>query len=142
MAIYIPALGDAYPGNPPVDKSVRLTFGYSSDNDIQITSTGTYTLASVLQNVMIKNIRGRINTVFTTNMTMIVGDSDDTDGWFTDTDLAPESSDVAGIWNIGSGAYADGRSYSAVQDIQAVIAGTACLAGAGELIITYCDLPQ
>ncbi len=116
----------------------KFTIGaVSSDVDVVVNTTGTFELVNVPAGVLVTSVRANVDTAFTTNFTITIGDSDDVDGYFTDTDLAPESSDTLDVYNVGGGAYVDGRRYPAAQTIQAVGASATATAGKATIVIEY-----
>ncbi len=141
MTVNIPVEGDFYPNSPAVEKFKLITFGASTDADVVIGATGVYNMFYISQPCIVTGMRARIDTAFTATMTMTVGDSDDEDGYYTDTDLGPDDSDTEYLWEDAGGAYAKGRNYVAGgQYIHATIGTAACDAGAGQLIISYIDI--
>lgn len=121
----------------------KVIIGISTSDvtvDVTLGTTGTYDLIAVPAGVFVHGITAHVDTACTSSVTMEIGDSDDTDGFFTDTDLGADTSDAAHTWNVGGGAYGLGKIYSAAQNIQAVVGGATVAAGQITLVITYSHL--
>ena len=139
MAKSIPYVGEpVLDGFPALVKTAKVTFGAASgDPDVDLSATGTYNLITLPANCVVLGVRTNIHEAFTTSVTITIGDSDDLDGYCTDTTLKPDTAVTTGVLTTGGGAQTNGRSYSASQPIQAVVGGTDVLAGFGSLFVTY-----
>lgn len=132
--------GDLVPLSSVVTARKVKIGAVSSDVDVVMTTTGTYDLISVPAGVFVHSVVAHVDTAFTTSVAMEIGDSDDTDGFYTDTDLAADTSDANHAWNAAGGVYSLGKIYSAAQNIQAVLSGATAAAGQITLVITYSHL--
>ena len=135
----IPPIGDYIPDTHPSPvKVLKLSMGYGTDKDVPLAAQAVYNLVSVAANTLILSVRAEVLAPVGASTSITVGDSDDVDGWFTDTDLAPATSDTLGNLEDGSGAYAKGRYYPTAHNIDAVVGGANCTAGSINLFIEYC----
>ena len=117
----------------------KIRWGISTaDNaaDIAILTTDVYNLWSVPVGMVVIDMYSRMTTK-SAAMVATIGDSDDEDGWFTDTVMAPQDSEtVVNASIIGAGAYATTREYTTAQTIDMKVT-TANTDGAGTLFLLY-----
>lgn len=149
--ITIPQVGETYVGtNPGVMKVARVTVGVSSGNpDVIIEATGSYPIFTVPAGCVVTGVRARILEAFTATCNLNVGDSDDTDGFLTESVIACTafSSDTVNVLkrNAAAGGYLDttgadgGRAYDVSQDISAVIDTAAPTVGKAEIYLFYTE---
>jgi hypothetical protein len=139
-AIQIPAVGESGVGPPHGIMSEHFTVGFATTNDVVITATGNYTLASVVvtgpeDSIIVHDIKTQVTTAFTTSVVFTLGDSDDVDGYGTDTLINPAATGAA--FKKAATAYAEGKKYTAAQTIDIPVSGTPVLAGVMEVLIQY-----
>jgi hypothetical protein len=138
MTKSIPYVGETYLGDFPAPMKVaRVTFGFSSDDDVPMAAQGVYDLITLPANAVVLSAKTIVKTAFTSSVTITIGDSDDADGWSASATIAPQTAVSTGILTSGGGAYAAGKIYSASQPLQATVGGANVAAGEGELFIQY-----
>jgi len=101
----LPIEGDmALPG---VLHCARLTINASD-----CTSAAVNELFDPDTDVFVGDIRTQIATAFTASTTLTIGDSDDTDGWYTAAQIACTTAVTTGLWKSSSdAAYGGGKQY-------------------------------
>lgn len=142
MSKTIPYDGEFIPSNdfPAPMRVAHVTIGYATTNDVVLTSTGDYALFTVPANCVVHDMLTCVTTAFT-NGVITLGDSDDVDGYATDTSWAPASTcTTVGVPKKTSGlagAYANGKYYSASQAINAQVTTAAVTVGAAEVFLLF-----
>ncbi|MHA2136120.1 MAG: hypothetical protein ACW99J_19850 [Candidatus Thorarchaeota archaeon] len=88
MAKAIPLQGDPIPdGHPSVTKWVKVTFG-ATHGDVQYSTAATvFDLITFPQYTMIEDVLWRVETAFTANVDLSLGNTDDADGWAEVADI-------------------------------------------------------
>jgi hypothetical protein len=143
-AILIPAYGEAF---LPYTRMVKkVSFGFSSDLDVQMTTTGSFKLFTPTHGVFVENMILNKITAFTTGGTITIGDTD-VDGYFLSSDALFSDAGIKNMKHVSTAfgatlpAYIAGRYYSSdasdTMAINAIITTTAPLAGKAYLYCLY-----
>lgn len=146
-AVLVPAYGEAFqPYSPRVKK---VSFGFATDNDVVVTSTGDYKLFTPSHGVLVTDMRIKVVTAFNIS-TITIGDTD-VDGYFAGSDVvftgvttqAKSMQHTSTAFGVTAPAYRDGRFYSTdagdTMAINAQVTAAAVTAGKAYAYIFYVD---
>lgn len=143
-AVLVPAYGEAF--QPFARLVKKVTFGPSSDYDVNMTSTGTYTLFTPTHGVFVENMILNKITAFTSGGSITIGDTD-VDGYFLSSDALFSDTGIKNMKHVSTAfgatlpAYIAGRYYSSdasdTMAITATVTTTTIAAGKAYLYILY-----
>ena len=114
-----------------------FTAGVSSDSPEVILTSGDVALVNFNEaNIFVQKLEAQVINAFTSTCVFIIGDSADSDGWWTDTEF--NCSATAANFNVAASTvgFASGKLYSSTSAILTNIAG-APAAGKAKFRITY-----
>lgn len=132
-ALSIPVLGER------VGRYIRnVEFGFTGEGaDVTVTAEGTYALVNINEaNVMVHKIDKQVSMPFTATAVMVIGDCDDTDGYWLDTLFLSSVCDAVFANQSTVHAYYGGRLYTTTGVIDLNTTG-AVGAGKARLRIEY-----
>ena len=132
-ALDIPGVGER------IGRYIRtVDFSFTGDGgDVIVTAAGTYALANINEaNVIVHKIDKQVIIPFTATAVMVIGDCDDTDGYWLDTLFLSSVCDAVFANQSTVHAYFGGRLYTATDVIDLNTTG-AVAAGKARLRIEY-----
>lgn len=140
-AIQIPGVGEKI----GVEYIRAGTFGGSSDADVQFdtlvlsTSAGVYPIVNINEpGVWVEGIEVQVVSKLTTSTgTFVIGDSDDADGYWTDTLLIGTSTGAAFNKSASTVGYAGGKVYNSSHVINVTKGGAAASASVSSSLVKY-----
>jgi hypothetical protein len=142
MAKKFPYDGQGLQSFPAINRTIKISVGYTTDNDVVTTTTGVYHLCTMAAGSVVIRAGAIVNTAFTGSVAITLGDSDDVDGYLLSTDIAPQTTNTAGALKGGTGstgagenAYASGKYYAASQTVDIVVSGATVAAGQADFYL-------
>ena len=132
-ALDIPGVGER------VGRYVRtVEFGFTGESvDVEVAAAGTYALANINEpNIMVHKIDKQVVMAFNATAVMVIGDCDDTDGYWLDTLFLSSVCDAVFANQSTAHAYYGGRLYTTTGVIDLNTTG-AVSAGRAKLRIEY-----
>lgn len=132
----------AAPRNVSAVRRSRMTAGFSASSDVPLTAQATYELVDVAIGVLISEVHSRVIAAFNSSVTITIGDGASAAGYLASADIAPQSAAAninISMLNLGGKAYGGGKYYSAVDTIDAVVAGATPTQGLLELLFDWTD---
>mgnify|MGYP001305436819 CR=1 FL=1 len=132
-ALDIPGVGER------VGRHIRtVEFGYTGETvDVAVAAAGTYALANIEEaNVIVHKIDKQVVMPFNATAVMVIGDCDDTDGYWLDTLFLSSVCDAVFANQSTVHAYYGGRLYTTTGVIDLHTTG-AVTAGRAKLRIEY-----
>lgn len=131
----LPLPGDNIPDSfPSVDKVVKVVVG-STSGDVTIDSQAAYTIMTIPQYAIIRDLGYRVQTAFTASVTLAIGDTDDSSGWVTTTMMGATVADTGINW-VSRGLVASGSSEATTDYAAYAFQGVYCDTGARVLEVT------
>ena len=140
-AINIPGVGEKL----GVEYIRAGTFGGSTSADVQFdtlvlsTSAGVYPIVNINEaGVWVKDIDVQVVSKLTTSTgTFVIGDSDDADGYWTDTLIVGTSTGAVFNKSASSVGYAGGKVYNSTHVINVTKGGAAASASVSTSLVKY-----
>lgn len=132
-ALDIPGVGER------VGRYIRtVDFGFTGEGaDVTVTAAGTYALANINEpNVYVHKIDKQVSMAFNATAVMVIGDCDDTDGYWMDTLFLSSVCDAVFANQSTVHAYYGGKLYTTTGVIDLNTTG-AVSAGKAKLRIEY-----
>lgn len=127
QAKHIPEQGETFAGHvPAVNRTAHITFGASSDADVQVSDAATYVLWNVTEPVVVYGLWTRIETAFSASAQFDIGDTTTTTLFTTDTTILPQATGAVLIASTGLAlpiVYAAGQDFVLTQTTATVSVG-------------------
>lgn len=115
-----------------------MTWGHSSESpDVGCTTGGTVPIIRITEaNVFVEKLEAQVVEANTGTTVLVIGDGDNTEGWWTDTLYLLDSS--APVYNVPTTAigYAAGKLYTSSDTIDIVFTGVLA-AGKNKMRVSY-----
>lgn len=134
----IPEIGEVFKGYVPAQLELaHVTFGSSSDADVQVGEIAEYALINVSRPIVVFGVWTQVETAFTASVTTVIGDSTTTDRYLADTTINPAAS---GAVLVASTGLTVPYVYAAAQDLKLTIGGATVAAGLAHVYVQYAIL--